>query len=179
MLRKKYRCNLLDPPWKETGGGKIKRGADRHYKLLKPYQIIETVIRSPLWNPADDAHMWLCVTNNHFEDGLFVMKALGFRYVTKVTWAKMEEEIPGLWKLQRHGLGQYLFGLTEDILFGVRGRLPALKKGTTLLTASRTKKHSEKPTRLYELIERVSPGPRAEFFARARRKNWAAWGNEV
>ena len=25
----------MDPPWYETGGGKIKRGADRHYDLVK------------------------------------------------------------------------------------------------------------------------------------------------
>ena len=25
----------MDPPWLERGGGKIKRGADRHYPVLK------------------------------------------------------------------------------------------------------------------------------------------------
>lgn len=27
----KYRTIYADPPWMEHGGGKIKRGADRHY----------------------------------------------------------------------------------------------------------------------------------------------------
>lgn len=27
-----YRTVYLDPPWPERGGGKSKRGADRHYK---------------------------------------------------------------------------------------------------------------------------------------------------
>jgi len=26
-----WRTALIDPPWPEQGGGKIKRGADRHY----------------------------------------------------------------------------------------------------------------------------------------------------
>lgn len=31
---KKYKTIYLDPPWMEKGGGKIKRGADRHYNLM-------------------------------------------------------------------------------------------------------------------------------------------------
>ena len=31
---KKYKTIYADPPWKESGGGKIKRGADRHYPLM-------------------------------------------------------------------------------------------------------------------------------------------------
>lgn len=27
----KYKTIYMDPPWAEQGGGKIKRGADRHY----------------------------------------------------------------------------------------------------------------------------------------------------
>jgi hypothetical protein len=30
-----YSTILMDPPWNETGGGKIKRGADKHYPLVK------------------------------------------------------------------------------------------------------------------------------------------------
>lgn len=30
----KYKTIIMDPPWNETGGGKIKRGADRHYSLF-------------------------------------------------------------------------------------------------------------------------------------------------
>lgn len=181
--RKRYRCNLSDPPWLETGGGKIKRGADRHYKLLKPWQIIEAMIRSPLWNPDDNSHLWLWSVNNKLEDALFVMKALGFRYVTKMTWAKMKPvNVDGRrhWIEQRPGLGQYMRGMTEDLLFGVRGRLPAQKQTTTLLCAPRTEKHSEKPESVYERIEMVSPGPRAEFFARTRHsKQWDVWGLEA
>lgn len=31
-MLKGYSCILMDPPWNETGGGRIKRGADRHYQ---------------------------------------------------------------------------------------------------------------------------------------------------
>jgi N6-adenosine-specific RNA methylase IME4 len=40
-------------------------------------------------------------------------------------------------------------------------------------------RHSEKPSRSFEIIEAVSPGPRLEMFARAPRAGWDVWGNEV
>ena len=36
---KKYKTVLADPPWNETGGGKIRRGADKHYSLMKTEDI--------------------------------------------------------------------------------------------------------------------------------------------
>lgn len=35
----KYRTIYIDPPWPERGGGKIKRGADKHYSLMSVAEI--------------------------------------------------------------------------------------------------------------------------------------------
>lgn len=35
-----YRTIYADPPWMERGGGKIKRGADKHYPLMKTRDIM-------------------------------------------------------------------------------------------------------------------------------------------
>ena len=164
-----YRCILADPPWNETGGGKIKRGADRHYPLLKTPEIIETMLRAPEWRPEPTGcHLWLWVTNNYLADGLDVMRSLGFRYITNAVWTK-----------QRFGLGQYLRGQHELLLFGVRGRLPALVRNRSTLISGDREVHSRKPVHAYETIEAVSPGPRVEFFARAARTGWFTFGNEV
>jgi N6-adenosine-specific RNA methylase IME4 len=40
-------------------------------------------------------------------------------------------------------------------------------------------RHSEKPGAFYDLVERVSPGPRLELFARTQRLGWDTWGNEA
>ena len=37
----KYKTIYADPPWNEQGGGKIKRGADRHYSLMKTSEIMD------------------------------------------------------------------------------------------------------------------------------------------
>jgi N6-adenosine-specific RNA methylase IME4 len=39
--------------------------------------------------------------------------------------------------------------------------------------------HSQKPEAFLDLIERVSPGPYVELFARRDRLGWDTWGNEA
>lgn len=166
-----YGTIYADPPWHEQGGGKIKRGADRHYPLMKTREIAALDV-APLARP--DSHLYLWVTNNFLPDGLLVMKAWGWRYVTTITWAK-----------DRIGLGQYYRGQTEHCLFGVRGSpgyrmTPDGKRaqGSTLFYAPRGE-HSAKPEQMRKQIECVSPGPYLELFARARVPGWDCWGNAV
>lgn len=167
---KKYKTIYADPPWAEQGGGKIKRGADRHYPLMKTKEIIAL----PIELLADDnAHLYLWVTNNFLEDGFQVVRAWGFRYITNITWGKFT-----------FGLGQYFRGQTEHCLFGVKGNLPykildgKRQQGTTLFLA-RKKEHSRKPEQMRQMIEKVSYPPFLELFARQRIEGWDAWGNEV
>lgn len=166
----KYKTIYADPPWNEQGGGKIKRGADRHYPLMKTDEISAL----PIQELADDnCHLYLWVTNNHLQDGLDVMKAWGFDYKTTITWVK-----------DRFGLGQYFRGQTEHCLFGVRGNLPykteagKRQQGLTVFEAPRTE-HSKKPEEMRAMIERVSYPPYLELFAREAKEGWDVWGNEV
>ena len=128
---------------------------------------------------ARNAHLYLWVTNpkifgprNREAEVIPVdmMRAWGFTYVTLLTWRKGGAP----------GMGFYFRGDTEHCLFGVKGRLPipAAIRESNHLTAPRTR-HSEKPDRFYEMVERVSPGPYLEMFARRRRYGWDAWGDEA
>ena len=180
--RNAFRCILIDPPWHESGGGKSKRGADRHYELLKTKDIAPVILGCGVFTPADDCHLYLCATNNFLADAIEVMRTLEFRFVTTITWVKP-------WP----GLGQYFKGQTEQILFGVRGNGIGLRRDwtdrrdlTTLLKAARVVGkngrpiHSAKPPEIYELIEEASPGPRVELFARGpARPGWTTWGREA
>lgn len=168
---KKYKTIYADPPWMESGGGKIKRGADRHYSLMKTKDIIALPVKDLA---EDNCHLYLWVTNNFLTDGLEVMKAWGFRYVTTITWYK-EGNI---------GLGQYYRGRTEHCLFGVRGKVPykivdgKRQQGVSGFTALRGR-HSEKPQEMREMIEKVSYEPRIELFARNKFEGWDSWGNDL
>ena len=62
------------------------------------------------------------------------------------------------WIKPRVGVGQYLRNPTEHLLFGIGGRAPEEQ---------------------HAVIERCSPGPYLELFARRRRPGWHVWGNEV
>jgi len=56
-----------------------------------------------------------------------------------------------------------------------------LDPGRSQVNIIRTMKqeHSRKPDELYEIIEKCSPGPYLELFARGTRKGWVAWGNQA
>ena len=170
----KYKTILADPPWYQRGGGKIKRGADKHYPILKEAQIKEVMRNLLLGNIADDAHLYLWVANNHLPEGLRVIEHLGFRYITNLVWAK-----------SRFGLGRYFRGQHELCLFATRGRGFGARTGANNVPSLigqgliRPTKHSVKPIELYDLIESRSQGPYLELFARNTRPNWTSWGDEV
>lgn len=169
---------LLDPPWMERGGGKIKRGADRHYSLLHTYEMPGVIYGSGVYDPHPAAHCYMWVTNNYLKDGLWLLDVLGFRYVTNIVWVKPS-----------YGIGQYFRGQHELLLFGVGKKA----KQTTLFRSDAKNipsvlradkgKHSKKPDEVYDLIEARSLCPegltRLEMFARSERPGWASWGNEL
>ena len=173
-----FTTQLLDPPWPERGGGKIKRGADRHYSLIKTRaDMARVILQSGVWDPADDAHCYAWVTNNYLTWGLWLMDALGFRYVTNVVWVKTKAD--GKTQI---GLGQYFRGAHELLLFGVRGKGASIRtdrKDLPSVVHAERSKHSRKPGAFYELIEARSSGPYVELFARSERPDWTSWGNEV
>jgi N6-adenosine-specific RNA methylase IME4 len=110
--------------------------------------------------------MW--ATANFLMAAGWVMKEVGFRYVTCAVWKK-----------DRIGLGRYMRRRTEFLLLGVRG--PSMVPGTKsrpedLIEAPKTK-HSRKPPLAYERIRMISPGPRLELFARGEREGFDVWGH--
>jgi len=164
-----YRCIVADPPWAERGAGQCKRGADRHYPLLADSDMGYVMRESGVWEPDDDCHLWIWATNNHLRGGLDLLAELGFRYITNLVWVK-----------DRIGLGQYLRGQHELCLLGVRGEamVPEKRDVPSVVFAPRGQ-HSAKPADAFAAIERVSPGPRLEMFARSARGGWTVWGNEA
>lgn len=169
---KTYKTIYLDPPWEEKGGGKIKRGADRHYQTMKLSEIAALPINQLA--DKDGCHLYMWVTNNFLEKGVDLLKQWGFQYITTITWQK-----------DRMGLGQYYRGLTEHCLFATtKKRLPykvvngKRAQGVTGFCEPKTI-HSRKPKKMREMIELVSYEPRIELFARQQFQGWDCWGNEV
>jgi N6-adenosine-specific RNA methylase IME4 len=98
-----------------------------------------------------------------------VVRAWGFEPLTLVTWCKKQP-----------GVGHYLRNNTEHVILAGRGRplVPETKPISTWYVWPRGV-HSAKPDGFYDLVERVSPSPRVELFARDSRLGWDTWGDEA
>jgi N6-adenosine-specific RNA methylase IME4 len=154
---------LADPPWDIQQKGSL--GAVRHYPVM-PIEAICALRVDRL--AAEDAHLWLWVTNAGLHAGRVVMEAWGFTYRSCLTWIK-----------PRIGLGVYLRNQTEHLLLGTRGKAPIAFRSQGTWFYAPLQEHSHKPEEQYAIIERCSAGPYLELFARRQRLGWDVWGNEV
>ncbi len=155
---------MADPPWDipQNRGG---RGVDRHYPLMT----LDRIAGLPVARmAADDAHMWLWTTNASMPEALELLQAWDFTFRSILTWIK-----------PRFGMGQYLRTQTEHVLLGTRGKAPMQFRAQGSWFYAPLQEHSHKPEEQYAIIERCSPGPYLELFARRPRPGWHVWGNEV
>ena len=176
-LRGKFGTILADPPWRFINRtGKV---APEHQRLRR-YQTmsIEEICDMPVASHClDRSHLYLWVPNALLKEGLQVMSAWGFTYKTNIVWYKIRKDGGP----DGRGVGFYFRNVTEVVLFGVRGSLRTLAPGRSQVNVveSRKREHSRKPDELYDVIERCSPDPRLELFARTKRAGWRCWGDEA
>jgi N6-adenosine-specific RNA methylase IME4 len=172
---KKYKTIYLDPPWKICTGGKGGWGTPQnHYKVMD----IDGIIKELQWlKPmiAEQAHCYMWVVNNKIEDALRLINELGFTYITNLVWVK-----------DRIGMGQYFRGQHELLFFARKGKPMPYKyeDGGKKVTISSVvieprEEHSKKPHCFYDIIERISPAPYIELFARNKKEGWTSWGDEL
>ncbi|MBI5766536.1 MAG: S-adenosylmethionine-binding protein [Verrucomicrobia bacterium] len=175
-VRQCYTTVLADPPWQfQNRTGKM---APEHKRLLRyPTMELEEICELPVREmAASTAHLYLWVPNALMAEGLEVMRRWGFTYKSNLVWYKIRADGGP----DGRGVGFYFRNVTELILFGVRGSMRTLAPGRSQVNimATRKREHSRKPDEIYDLIERCSPGPYLELFARFKRPGWAQWGNE-
>lgn len=171
-----FQTILADPPWRFTNRtGKVAPEHKRlgRYGTMSLDEICELPVESIA---AKDAHLYLWVPNALLPEGIRVLESWGFRYVSNIVWAKRRKDGGP----DGRGVGFYFRNVTEILLFGVRGRMRTLApaRSQVNMIESRKREHSRKPDEQYELIERCSPGPFLEMFARYPQPGWVAWGDE-
>lgn len=162
----RFRTLVIDPPWPIGQYGA--RGADRHYPLMS----VQRIKALPIAGLAeDDAHLWLWTTNGTIRLGYELAEAWGFTVRAPLTWIKF-----------RLGLGTYLRSASEHLLLATRGRAPVNFRSQPTWFTAPVQDHSHKPEEVFAIIERVSPGPYLELFARRRPPSngpWFVWGDSV
>ena len=167
---------LADPPWRFSNRtGKM---APEHKRLNRYCTLtFEEIKGLPVAEvAAEQSHLYLWVPNALLAEALQVMQSWGFGYKTNLIWHKIRKD----GEPDGRGVGFYFRNTTEMVLFGVRGKLRTFAPGRSQVNIikSRKREHSRKPDELYDIIEKCSPGPFLELFARGPRRNWTMWGNE-
>jgi N6-adenosine-specific RNA methylase IME4 len=174
---KSFQTILADPPWRFTNRtGKV---APEH-KRLNRYETLslEEICEMPVSKvAAKNSHLYLWVPNALLIEGIKVLEAWGFEYKSNLIWHKVRKDGGP----DGRGVGFYFRNTTEMILFGTRGSMRTLGPGRSQVNIIRTQKqeHSRKPDALYEIIEKCSPGPYLEVFARGARPGWDVFGNQA
>lgn len=128
----------------------------------------------------DEAHLylWVPASFNREGHGAATARAWEFRVVSEIIWDKIN-----------FGLGRFPRPQHEILLVCRRGSLSFARDLTNIGSVQRWRAprakgnggriHSAKPDGSYDLIERASPGPYLELFARRQRLGWDTWGNEA
>lgn len=174
----KYSTIYADPPWRfQNRTGKV---APEHKRLNRyDTMTLEEIKALPVSEiAAEKSHLYLWVPNALLPDGLAVMEAWGFEYKSNLIWEKVRKD----GQPDGRGVGFYFRNVTEMLLFGVRGdKNRTLDPARSQVNLIRTMKreHSRKPDEMVDLIERCSPGPYLELFARGDREGWDMWGNQA
>lgn len=161
-----YRTVVIDPPWPmEIIERDVRPGqTGMHYPVMSIDEI--RAIQLPL---ADQATVYLWTTQKFLPDAFEVLRAWDLRYRFTMVWHK-----PG--GPQPYNLPQYN---CEFVVVGTRGNLLFLdtKQFFTAFDAPR-REHSRKPDEFYELVRRVSPEPRIDWFSREEREGFDQFGIE-
>jgi len=172
-----YGTILIDPPWRFTNRtGKV----GPEHRRLHRYQTMsfDDIAALPVGTRAlPKSHLYLWSPNALLAEALMIMKAWGFTSKTNIVWYKVRKDGGP----DGRGVGFYFRNVTEPLLFGVKGKLRTLQPGRRQVNImiSRKQEHSRKPDAMYDLIEKCSPGPFLELFARERVEGWTQWGDEL
>jgi N6-adenosine-specific RNA methylase IME4 len=133
--------------------------ADNHY----PTMTLDG-IRTLAVPAAEDAVLFLWATAPMLPEALAVIAAWGFSYRSRCVWVK-----------DKIGTGYWFRDQAEELLVGVRGKIPAPAPGqqSASVVSAPVGEHSAKPVIFRRMIETMFPNlPRIELFARERIEGW-------
>jgi N6-adenosine-specific RNA methylase IME4 len=181
---KRYRTICADPPWPgkwwpgggrqagaSSGGLRIYGASEPSYGLMSLGAICELPVDAMA---EQDAHRYLWIPDRLLVEGVgaIIAREWGFEPGRLIVWRKANAGMAGF---PRPG--------HEALLVCKRGDLPFAVTAVSVQDwkqpyMGRAKIHSAKPDGAIDLIERASPGPYLEMFARRARFGWDYYGDE-
>jgi len=165
---------MMDPPW-QLATANPTRGVSLGYSQLTD----DFIGNLPLSRLQTRGLLFVWVINAKYQWTLGQFKRWGYTFVDEIVWVKVTNS-----RRLAKSHGFYLQHAKEVCLVAHKGEpLPGLAAGVgsdVIMTQRRGQ--SQKPTEIYDLIERLVPNGRyLEIFARKNnlRDYWVSVGNEV
>ena len=173
LPNKKYNTIVLDPPWDISMSGSVKIRINRKKKLDYKTMTLKEIKQIPLRKIANvGSHIYCWTTNKMLPYTFDVLKEWGVNYHLSLVWNKPNGMMPCF---------GYKFA-TEFCILGFyqkpMQKFIGMAKLNHFLQPSK-KPHSTKPGCFFDLVDKMSPSPKLEMFARERRFNWDSFGDEV
>ena len=169
----KYKTVVIDPPWKLDLPKKLlphKSGYTEKiaYKMMTDKEILDF----PIDDFAEEnslLFMWTVYSKMRF--AFDILEKWGFTFKIVINWNKI------------HGVTHNgLFRQIEPCLMSCRGSMKNLlnyKRGMPIYVEQKRGRHSEKPSKFYEMLAKYTPEPRIDIFARQRHFGFSAFGDQV
>jgi len=165
---------MMDPPW-QLATANPTRGVSLSYSQLTD----ESIANLPLRQLQSHGLLFVWVINAKYQWTLNQFKRWGYTFVDEIVWVKVTNS-----RRLAKSHGFYLQHAKEVCLVARKGNTPpglVAGIGSDIIFSQR-RGQSQKPTEIYELIERLVPnGKYLEIFARKNnlRNYWVSVGNEV
>lgn len=168
-----YSTIVADPPWHydEMQKRRYPEKGLSYERMSLAYSTlsVDEIAALPVEElAAPDAHLYVWTTNRYLPATFDIVKAWGFRYAQTLVWAKTPHGITA---------GGAYTNSAEFCIFARRGSPGQLAREDSTWWHLPRGAHSAKPPAFLDMVERVSPGPRLELFARATRFGWDSWGH--
>ena len=169
----RYATVVIDPPW-DIGGwfGDTRKPDQTPFTMYESMPIAE-LAAMPVANVLeDDALLFVWTTQQYLPKTFGLLEQWGTSYMFTMTWLKtgyLVNKPPGR-----------PFYNAEWCIVGRKGN-PTFVETSGFRSANcwPAVGHSVKPEEFYDLLRRVTPGPRLDIFGRRRIAGFDSWGNEA
>ena len=154
---------VVDPPW--PYGREYDPNTSR---VANPYPEMSLSDIADIPLPMEnDAVVFLWTTHAFLRAAFDILEQWGLQYRATLVWDK-----------EKMGMGSTVRMQCEFCLLATRGK-PILQGASErdIIRESR-REHSRKPESFYAFVERMTVGHRLDYFSRAERAGWTAYGAE-
>ena len=173
----KFATVVVDPPWDIHWSMKDRKhsnsGIIQDEFVMYPQMTLEEIAALPIGlTLADNARLFVWTIQRYLPHTYALIANWGVEYELTMTWVKTGYLI-------NKPVGKPFYN-SEWCIVGRKGRPEFIDTvAFNIANSWPAVGHSIKPEGFYDLLRRVTPGPRLDIFGRRRIAGFTSWGNEA